>query len=46
MTMPMSTRQAMNKNSTVRDKKNAGFVTVTADLAALARMVAEIADDD
>jgi hypothetical protein len=36
----------MNKNSTTKDKKNQGFLTVTADLAALARMVAEIADDD
>lgn len=38
--------QAMNKNSAVKDKKNAGFLTVTADLTALARMVKEIADDD
>lgn len=38
--------QAMNKNSLTRDKKNAGFVTVTADLASLAKMVADIADDD
>ena len=28
------------------DKKNAGFLTVTADLSVLAKMVAEIADDD
>mmetsp|Transcript_14134 Transcript_14134/g.23406 ORF Transcript_14134/g.23406 Transcript_14134/m.23406 type:complete len:91 (-) Transcript_14134:314-586(-) len=41
-----SLHQSMNKNSTTKDGKNAGFLTVTTDLAALARMVADIADDD
>jgi len=37
--------QNMNKRSAVKDKKNAGFLTITADLAILRKMVEDIADD-
>lgn len=36
--------QNMNSSSAIRDKKNAGLLTVTADLDTLAKMVADIDD--